>query len=76
MTGWKGEYLVYEWSPLIYKESFPTWITKESKRDFSTRPYPAISDIQLPYYIHKRGNDEFFYLIKNNDSLKFKLQKN
>ena len=73
------KYNVYSWSELIYKDSFPKWIDDRHSPDFSFKEYkfvPQILDINVPYVIFKRKGENFFYLIKNSDTLKFKIESN
>jgi hypothetical protein len=71
------EYNVYSWSELIYTDSFPKWIDDRHSPDFSFKEYkfvPQILDIYVPYVIFKRKGENYFYLIKNSDTLKFKIE--
>ena len=71
------EYNVYSWCPLIYKDIFPTWIEDQNKPDFSFNEYkfePNISDIDVPFVIFKRKNENYFFIIKQKDTLKFKIE--
>ena len=73
----RGDYDVYSDCQLIYKKTFPSWIKDMGKPDFSVTEYkfePKISDIEIPYVIFKKQNDEYFYVIKNTDTLKFKIK--
>lgn len=73
------EYNVYSWCSLIYKDTFPTWIKDQNKPDFSFHEYkfePTISDIDVPYVIFKRKNENYFFIIKQKDTLKFKMIEN
>jgi hypothetical protein len=61
---------------LIYNDSFPKWIQDHGEPDFSFDEYvfkPSITDIDAPYVLYKFKNEKYFYLIKNNDTLKFEL---
>jgi hypothetical protein len=61
---------------LIYNDSFPKWIKDHGKPDYSFDEYvfrPRITDIEAPYILYKHKNEDFFYVIKNGDTLKFKL---
>ena len=71
------KYNVYSWSELDYKDTFPKWIIDKHKPDISVGNYkfkPQITDIDLPYVIYKRKEENCFYLIKNSDTLKFKIE--
>lgn len=71
------EYDFYSWCSLIYKDTFPTWIEDQNKPDFSFNEYkfePVISDIDVPYVIFKRKNENYFFIIKQKDTLKFKIE--
>ena len=71
------EYNVYSLCPLIYKDTFPSWIKDQNKADFSFNEYkfePIISDIEIPYVIFKRKNENYFFIIKQTDTLKFKIK--
>ncbi len=71
------EYNVHSWCELIYKDSFPKWIDDRHSPDFSIKKYkfvPQISDIYAPYVIFKQKDENFFYVIKNSDTLKFKIE--
>lgn len=71
------EYDVYSWCSLIYKDTFPTWIKEQNKPDFSFNEYkfePTISDIDVPYVIFKRKNENYFFIIKQKDTLQFKIE--
>lgn len=73
------EYNVHSWCSLIYKDTFPTWIKNQNKPDFSFNEYkfePTISDIDVPYVIFKRKNENYFFIIKQKDTLKFKIIEN
>ena len=73
------EYNLYSWCPLIYNDTFPDWIKDKGKPDFSFNEYkfqPAISDVDIPYLIYKKQNEDCFYVIKNADTLKFKIAGN
>jgi hypothetical protein len=62
--------------PLIFNEKFPTWIKDYDSPDYSFNKYifePDIYDIKPPYIIYKQQDSCFFYIIKNNDTLKFKI---
>lgn len=70
------EYYLHGNSILIYKDSFPKWIQDHGEPDFSFNKYifkPFITDIEAPYVLYKNKNEEYFYVIKNNDTLKFEL---
>ncbi|MBE9577419.1 hypothetical protein [Flavobacterium proteolyticum] len=61
---------------LIYKDSFPKWIEDYGEPDIKSDDYffePFITDIKPPYVIYKFKNEKYFYIIKNNDTLKFEL---
>lgn len=61
---------------LIYKDSFPKWIQDKNRPDISLDEYifkPFITDIDVPYVLYKNKGEEFFYIIKNKDTLKFEL---
>lgn len=67
---------LYSWCPLVYKNAFPSWIEDKDAPDFSFDKYvfkPYISDIDLPYEIYKKANENYFYIYKNKDTLKFKI---
>ena len=71
-----NEYNLNSDCELIYKDTFPSWIEDYHGPDYSTKKYhfrPQISDIQLPYIIYKRKDDNYIQIIKNSDTLKFKL---
>jgi hypothetical protein len=73
----RGDYDVYSDCPLIYDVAFPTWIKDMGKPDFSVTEYkfePKISDIEAPYVVFKKRNEVYFYVIKNTDTLKFKIR--
>ena len=72
------EYDTYSWCSLIYKGTFPAWIKDQNKPDFSFNEYkfePNISDIEIPYVIFKRKNENYFFIIKQKDTLKFKIEE-
>jgi hypothetical protein len=61
---------------LIYKDSFPKWIEDHGAPDFSFDEYifePSITDIDPPYVLYKFKDEKYFYVVKNNDTLKFEL---
>jgi hypothetical protein len=67
---------LYSWCPLEYKNNFPSWIEDKHEPDFSLGKYifePCISDIDLPYEIYKKANENYFFIVKNKDTLKFKI---
>lgn len=71
-------YDVYDWSPLIYSNTFPNWIEDHHAPDgtFGGQKYkfePRISDIDVPYVLFKRKNENYFFIIKHSDTLKFGL---
>ena len=47
-------------------------LKKYFKKDY-TRPIPRISDLKLPYTILKTANNKQFFVLKEKDSLEFKL---
>ena len=70
------EYYLHGNSILIYNDSFPKWIQDHGEPDFSSDQYffkPRITDIEAPYVLYKNKNEKYFYIIKNNDTLKFEL---
>ena len=72
----KISYSLYGSCSLIYNDTFPDWIQDYSKPDYSFNEYvfrPKISDIDVPYLLFKKKNECYFYVVKNNDTLKFKL---
>lgn len=72
----KKHYLSSSNCLFIYKDSFPKWIQDHNKPDFSFDEYvfiPRITDIDPPYILYKFKNEKYFYIIKNNDTLKFEL---
>lgn len=74
-----GDYVVYSYCPLIYTDTFPSWITDKRKPEFSISEYkfkPKISDIEVPYVLFKNRNEDYFYIIKNKDTLKFRIETN
>ena len=78
MKNLNNKYIVYSWCNLIYKDSFPKWIKDKGKPDYTSNKYqfkPCISDIEIPYLIFKRKNENFFSLVKNKDTLIFKIAK-
>jgi len=73
----RGDYDVYSDCLLIYNETFPSWIKDNGKPDFSVTEYkfePKISDIEIPYVVFKKRNERYFYVIKNSDTLKFRIK--
>jgi hypothetical protein len=71
------KYNFYSWCELTYKDSFPKWIDDRHGPDYSFNKYkfvPQISDIYAPYVIFKRKGENFFHIIKNSDTLKFKIE--
>ncbi len=61
---------------LVYKDSFPKWIEDHGEPDFSFDEYifePSITDIDPPYVLYKFKDEKYFYVVKNNDTLKFEL---
>lgn len=78
MKNLNGKYVVYEWCPLVYKDTFPAWIEDKHQPDFSIKEYkfePCISDIDVPYVLFKRKDENYFFIIKNTDTLKFRIKK-
>lgn len=76
MMSFRNTIYMHSWCSLEYKYSFPSWIEDKHKPDFSFKNYvfkPCISDIELPYEIFKNDNENYFYIIKNKDTLKFKI---
>ncbi|MBC7749529.1 MAG: hypothetical protein H7Z76_13310 [Methylotenera sp.] len=70
------EHYLHGNSILIYKDTFPKWIKDHGKPDFSFDEYafkPFITDIDAPYVLYKFKNEKYFFVIKNNDTLKFRL---
>lgn len=59
------KYNVYSWSELDYNGASPKWIENKN---------PTISDIEVPYVIYKRKEENYFYVVKNSDTLKFKIE--
>lgn len=71
------EYLVHSWCPLVYKGTFPNWIKDNRKPIYSFNNYifkPDISNIDYPYIIFKKENENYFYVIKNQDTLSFSIE--
>lgn len=71
------EYNFYEWCELIYTDSFPKWIKDKHRPDYSFKDYkfhPRITDIDVPYVIFKHKDEDYFNIIKNSDTLKFKIE--
>ncbi|WP_430401191.1 hypothetical protein [Flavobacterium sp.] len=66
LKNFAGDYYVYSWCPLIQNKSLPSWIKEKEVRE--------ISDIDAPYKIFKMKNENFFSIIKNADTLKFKIE--
>jgi hypothetical protein len=61
---------------LIYNDSFPKWIQDHGAPDYSFDEYifkPRITDIETPYVLYKFKDEKYFYIIKNNDTLRFEL---
>lgn len=61
---------------LIYKDSFPKWIEDYGEPDIKSTDYvfnPYITDIKTPYVLYKFKDEKYFYIVKNNDTLKFEL---
>jgi hypothetical protein len=76
MRSFRNYIHMYSWCPLVYKNSFPSWIEDKHEPDFSFDKYifePCISDIDLPYEIYKKANENYFFIVKNQDTLKFKI---
>lgn len=76
MQSFRNNIHLYSWYPLEYKKTFPSWIEDKHEPDFSYGKYifqPCISDIDLPYVIYKKANENYFFILKNKDTLKFKI---
>ncbi len=63
--------------PLVYHKYFPDWIVEDtSNLVFSSKNsvfIPTIYDIKPPYKLIKKKNTDFFKVVKNRDTLTFKL---
>ena len=71
-----NNYNLYSGSPLMYDKKFPSWIKDYDRPDYSLNNYifePDINDIKPPFKLFKQKDSCFFYVIKNNDTLKFKI---
>ena len=78
MRSFRNRIHLYSWCPLEYNKTFPSWIEDKHEPDFSFKKYtfePCISDLDLPYIIYKEANENYFYIVKNKDTLKFKIVK-
>ncbi len=76
MRSFRNKIHLLSWCPLQYKNTFPSWIKDKSEPDFPSKKYifkPCISDIDLPYEIYKRKDENHFFIVKNKDTLKFKI---
>ena len=76
MYSFRNNIHLYSWCPLEYKNNFPSWIEDKNKPEISLNKYifkPCISDIDLPYEIYKKANENYFFIVKNKDTLKFKI---
>jgi hypothetical protein len=61
---------------LINENNAPKWIKDLSSPDFKCSKYifkPSILDIKTPYVLFKKQKDSIFFIIKNNDTLQFKI---
>ena len=58
-------YYLYGWCELIKRDSIPVWI---ANMDDTT-----IDDIDIPFVLFKNPNESFFHVIKNKDTLTFKV---
>lgn len=66
MKNFSGDYYVFSWCPLMSTKSLPNWVRDKEVQD--------ISDIDPPYKIFKTKNENVFSIIKNGDTLKFKIE--
>jgi hypothetical protein len=72
------KYTLLSNSFLIYQDSFPNWIKDHNNPDFKSKDYifkPFITDIEPPYILYKYKKEKYFYIVKNNDTLRFELGK-
>lgn len=51
------------------QKSIPDWLKNQYKNNQPIH----FCEIDLPFVLFKESGDEYFYVIKNNDTLKFKL---
>lgn len=71
-----NNYTLLSNSYLIYENNFPKWIKDHNNPEFKSDDYlfkPYISDIDVPYILFKKKNEDVFYVVKYGDTLKFKL---
>ncbi len=76
VSNFRVGYSLSSWCPLVYKDTFPSWIEGRYASDFSIKGdkfEPTIMYIEVPYVLYKKANDCYFYLVKNRDTLKFKI---
>lgn len=76
VVSFNDRYYLFSNSELIFDDTFPSWIKDRNKPDFSFGKYefePTITDIDVPFRLLKYGYEDFFYVIKNGDTLKFKI---
>lgn len=67
-------YMISSSCPLIFEDKFPDWIVQRLKPiNGSNKFEPKIYDILPPYTLFKEKQTNYFYVLKNGDSLKFKM---
>lgn len=70
------EFIIFSYCPLDFEDNYPEWIKRRDEPIFSlknSKNIPTLYDIRVPYRLIKHKNEDFFYVIKNNDSLKFQM---
>lgn len=73
---YNGYYSITTISYLVNdKKTIPNWLKNKNwvKKRYENNELIYINDIDLPFVLFKESGDEYFYVIKNNDTLKFKL---
>ncbi|MCU0384270.1 MAG: hypothetical protein MUF68_09425 [Cyclobacteriaceae bacterium] len=76
IVSFNDTYYLFSNSALVFNDTFPSWIKDRDKADFSFKKYkfePTITDIDVPFRLLKYKNEDFFYVIKNSDTLKFRI---
>lgn len=71
------KHLLFSASHLVDNKSYPNWLKPKHKPLFvlpgGKKYTPSIGDVVPPYKLYKYKGDDFFYVVKYNDTLKFKL---
>lgn len=62
-----NSYYINSNSFLIKNNKIPQWLLEEGKEVY------FIDDVIPPYFLFKKRGNDYFFIIKNNDTLKFKL---